>query len=516
MFSIPTTQAQVETAGKIDYTFGRSGKKVIEFDIQKSGESHQQMLLQPDEKILMTGYVSEQVKAGFDIYRMNNDGKADTTFGHSGRVQIPINGRASTMALQPDGKILLAGYQKRGKFQDMHVVRLLTDGSLDKDFGIQGQASISFSGVVKVSDIKVLENGEIIIAGDTYEKSWIQRKFAIACLLNNGQPDGNFGKNGKVTVEAGKYARCEEIAIQEDGKILAVGYAKVNEFHDFVLLRLHHDGREDHSFGTAGIQRIHIGKENDYATAVELLPTRKILVAGHAKSSVSGEYEFTLMRLHLDGTPDKAFGKDGICSINGGGVSYSSDITIQKDGNILLAGTSAYKYTVVRFNHRGILDSSFGKNGIKQLKKIGGHSNDNVSSLAVQKDGRILLAGICNYDFTMIRLRGNPYLQGIDEMLAFEYKSNETPERNYAEIRVAPGFQIKAWLKQDGTFASQEAMRGSGIESLTDDIEAYTQKMILNHGHFKIGEHCQLVIVRDSEEKLHYYINKKYAKSIVK
>ncbi|RMG23105.1 MAG: hypothetical protein D6730_15150 [Bacteroidetes bacterium] len=504
--------AKAQTVGQPDESFGHKGKTVINFEVDKSNGSQQSMLLQPDGKILLSGYVQAQPEAGFRVYRLTAEGRTDTTFGVNGLVHIDISGQASSLALQPDGKILVAGYRQRGKFRDMAVCRLLPDGSLDEEFGINGLAAVSFKGTAQLAKVHVLSNGEIVLAGDVYETSWIQRKFAFACLKPNGRPDSHFGQQGRLMVEAGKYVRCTDLLEQRDGRLLVAGYAKVGEFHDFVLLRLHPDGREDHTFGTAGIQRIHIGTENDYATALALLPSNKILLGGHAKMGGSGGFDFILMRLHQDGSTDPDFGKNGICSIDGGGIDYLSDIALQPDGNILLAGTSNYQFTALRLNHRGIPDRSFGTKGIQKLKKTGGLSSDYTSQMALQKDGRILIAGVCDHDFTLVRMHGNPYLLGLDEMLAFDYSQKEVPEQNYAQLRLAPGFNIRAWLKKDET--GQLTRGGSGTQSIQGNIVSSVQKYITNHGHFKIGQRCELLIVRDTHDDFHFYVNRHYAQSL--
>lgn len=507
---MPSVQAQL--VGQLDRAFGHGGSFSLPTELEQGDASQQHMLLQADGTVLMTGYLDDKGTDGFSIYRLRPDGQLDENFGEAGQVHLPFEGQANAMALQADGNILLGGYRQRGIHRDMAVMRLRPDGQLDETFGIDGQAIVTFPGTARLAALEVMENGDILLAGDMHEDGWIQRQFAVACLKADGQLDPHFGDKGKLLIDAGKYGRCEAMALQPDGRILLAGYAKVAQFRDFVLLRLHRDGRADHTFGAAGIQRFHLGAENDYATAVEVLPSRKILLAGHTKLDGSREYDFTLMRLHPDGSLDDSFGKDGLRIVDAGGADYVSDICLQSDGNILLGGTSNYKLTVCRFNHRGILDRSFGEGGIQRHKKIGGDSRDHGGTLAVQKDGRILLSGLCKGNMMLARMEGNPYLSGLDDMLAMDYEQEEPAAPHYAQLRVVPGFNIKAWLSTDEV---PQAMSrgGSGKQSLEGNIVSSVMKYITNHGHFKIGQRCKVVIVRDTNDDLHFYVNKRYAKT---
>ncbi|MBK9108362.1 MAG: hypothetical protein IPM92_08300 [Saprospiraceae bacterium] len=198
-----------------------------------------------------------------------------------------------------------------------------------------------------------------------------------------------------------------------DGKILITGFSYTSSSfsYDFILARYHSDGNLDTSFGNNGfITTAFIHNTNDYAESIKIQPDGKILVGGY---SFNG---FLLVARYLtDGQLDPAFGKNGITSIPFG-CAYPNDysLALQEDGKILLAGYNNSNsmhsdFAVIRLHQNGSIDSTFGKNGLTNTPI--GNLDDIANSIAIQKDGKIVVAGKSNnginYDFALVRYHNN-------------------------------------------------------------------------------------------------------------
>ena len=178
----------------------------------------------------------------------------DETFGQSGlttAIFYANNGVANAGLLQPDGKIVTAGFSATSK--TFALARFNADGTLDNSFGMAGKVTTSFSpshpsdfsfaeAVAIQSDLKIVAAGQAVNVVDA-------EKFALARYLPNGSLDPMFGSSGKVTtVVTGSADRARALAIQPDGKIVAVGSGN----QTWALARFNSDGTLDNNFGLSG------------------------------------------------------------------------------------------------------------------------------------------------------------------------------------------------------------------------------------------------------------------------
>lgn len=188
-----------------------------------------------------------------------------------------------------------------------------------------------------------------------------------------GTLDNSFNGNGIKVIQNQNYGNAKDVAVQSDGKTILVGRLDDNNYgynqYPFTIVRLNQDGTEDQSFGNNGVARVNIYNNNNYyynyseARAVSIQSDGKIVVAGNAYyqdyNYNYGSYVFTVIRLNSDGSIDNSFGGgDGIAQFNPSYNSYGSEVTdvaIQNDGRILVAG-SAYDYT---YNYYGYTSWSY-------------------------------------------------------------------------------------------------------------------------------------------------------------
>jgi uncharacterized delta-60 repeat protein len=316
------------------------------------------------------------------------DGELDPSFDGDGKVLTFFYGDvfADAVVIQPDGKIIAAGYKKiNGKYY-FALARYNPDGSLDNGFGGSGKLITPFgAGSAQAHSIVLQPDGKIIAVGETDFDG--DKDFALARYDPNGTLDMDFGDNGLVVTDLdGSNNPAYAAALQVDGKIVVAGYVEDNAIHKFALVRYLADGALDPSFGGNGIVITNFGSlsANAYAIAIQL---GKIIAAG----SVAGN--FAVARYNVDGSLDDSFDEDGKVITDISWQDIAEAIAIQMDGKIIVAGSCKPKtndFALVRYNTDGSLDTSFDIDG-KVTTDFGG--NDHAYSVSIQPDGKIIAAG---------------------------------------------------------------------------------------------------------------------------
>jgi uncharacterized delta-60 repeat protein len=350
-------------------------------------------------------------------------GDLDPTFGTGGKVITPIGSSAynavRAVAIQPDGKIVTAGNVVRATY-DFGLVRYNTDGSLDTTFGTGGKVVTPIGNSTDIAyAVAIQSNGKIVAAGTTVGSGTYD--FGLVRYNTDGSLDTTFGTGSKIVTPIGsREDQAFAIAIQPDGKIVAVGYtnsytgSSAND--DFALVRYNTDGSLDTTFGTGGKVVTPIGSIGDVAYAVAIQSNGKIVAAGYSQSDIYNTPEnFALVRYNVDGTLDTTFGTGGkVVTPIGDSYSVARGVAIQPDGKIIAAGyTSGYTqdryddFALARYNVDGTLDTTFGTGGIVITPAV---TDDIAFAVAIQPDGKIIAAGYSaaqNYDFTSVRYNTN-------------------------------------------------------------------------------------------------------------
>lgn len=254
-----------------------------------------------------------------------------------------------------------------------------------------------------------------------------------------GDLDLSFGISGKVKTDLGTPEDVGiSLAIQEDNKIVVVGYTRDSIGYHPVILRYNSEGLIDSTFAIDG--KIVPDFDGKFLSVV-IENGGKILVAGVTNNTETGE-DFVLARYLANGMKDVFFGNQGVVFTDFGGHEYPKSIITQPDGKILVAGnTSVLDYSdfaLARYNYQGKLDSSFGQNGL--FVSSVGNAEDVCNSMAIQNDGKIVLGGFTNLDtngtaFALIRVNQDGSIDsdfGINGKVTtlMEFYFDETP-RSY-------------------------------------------------------------------------------------
>jgi uncharacterized delta-60 repeat protein len=384
--------------GALDPTFGNGGKVTTDFGSIDEGLA---VALQSDGKIVVVGKSYNGSNFDFALARYISDGSLDTTFGSNGKVTTDFGNdydHGFAVALQPDGKIVVAGVVYNAG--DFALARYNSDGSLDTTFGSNGKVTTDF-GNGSSSDIRTIAlqpDGKIIVAGR------INSDFAIARYNSDGSLDATFDTNGIVTTSfSSPAAFCYALTLQPDGKIVAAGENQNGTSHEFALARYNGDGSLDATFDTDGRVTTAIGNIWSVGRAIALQSDGKIMVAGSSVIGIGSD--FALARYNFDGSLDTTFGTNGMVTTDiGNSDDLSSAVAIQPDGKIVVAGSSFSggnnDFALARYNSDGSLDTTFDTDG-KVTTDLGG--NDVGYAIAIQPDTKIVVAGSKDDDFALAR-----------------------------------------------------------------------------------------------------------------
>jgi uncharacterized delta-60 repeat protein len=408
MAALVAPTAMAVKGGDRDVSFGNSGT-VIQ-DVFGGWNDHGSALaIQGDGKIVVAGKwgfgggYGGFGKGYFALLRFNADGSLDTSFGAGGRVATSFTGNSSSaaaVAIQRDGRIVVAGADQDS--HDFAVARYRSDGSLDTSFSSDGKLTTGNGGYERAEAVAIQADGRIVVAGTTtYPDS---DNFFLVRYRSDGSLDEDFDDDGKLVTGIGAQERAHAVAIQGDGKIVVVGerydcdcgFFGSGQEIDFALARYHHaDGSLDQSFDDDGKVTTDFDGDEE-ANAVAIQADGKIVAAGGKR----GENDkFVLARYHpADGSLDDSFDDDGKVGTDFGNVDYATAVAIQGDGKIVAAGSGEGRevFALARFNHMDAsLDTSFSGDG-KQTTILGGY--EFASAVAIQADGKIVAAGVHDDD----------------------------------------------------------------------------------------------------------------------
>jgi uncharacterized delta-60 repeat protein len=409
-FSLSNLQSPAWAAdGELDTTFGTGGK--VTTAVGLGDDEAFSVVLQSDGKIVAAGYSYNGSNYVFAVDRYNIDGSLDTTFDTDGKVTTAVGSGtdvATSVVLQSDGKIVVAGYSYNGSNYDFAVVRYNTNGSLDTTFDTDGKVTTAIgSSTDRATSVVLQSDGKIVVAGWSYNGS--NNDFAVVRYNTNGSLDTTFDTDGKVTTAVGLGDdQAYSVVLQSDGKIVAAGYSYNGTNVDFAVVRYNTNGSLDTTFDTDGKVTTAVGSGTDAAYSVVVQSDGKIVVAGYSYNGTN--LDFAVVRYNIDGSLDTTFDTDGkVTTAVGLGEDFAISVVLQSDGKIVAAGVSNNgtndDFAVVRYNTNGSLDTTFDTDG--KVTTAIGSGTDRANSVVVQSDGKIVAAGYSNngtnVDFAVVR-----------------------------------------------------------------------------------------------------------------
>ena len=310
-------------------------------------------------------------------------GSLDPRFGKGGKVvtKVGLGSDAQALALQRDGKIVIAGWDVyTGSNDEFALARYTRRGTLDSSFGKGGIVRTRVGLSSGAYAVTIQKDGKIVAAGWTFDGA--TSNFALTRYRRNGSLDPTFGNGGRASVPSGI---AVALAVQPDGKILAGG----GRDRDFAVVRYRHDGTLDPGFGAGGIVSTPVALSSSHINALTVQSDGKIVAAGSASGHEVSEMAFA--RYNPDGSLDTSFGSGGTATMLYQALSDNFAAAVRMQGKrILAAGAFGSYVALLRLRPNGSLDPSFGERSDgTTLNPQGAWA----TSLAVQSDGRIVLAG---------------------------------------------------------------------------------------------------------------------------
>lgn len=410
------------SGGVLDPSFDTDGK--VTTDIAAGVDQAKSVAIQPNGKIVVAGVTNND----FAVARYNSDGSLDTSFGTGGIVTIDFAGhddRATSVVIQPDGMIIVAGVSINGGSGDFAVARLDALGNLDTSFDTDGKVTTDFGGGDDRANSAALQpDGKIVLAGFAGIAGGTD--FAVARYNTDGSLDPNFDADGRVTTDfvgsTVAFTNSSATALADSATTIStipvnrsvfiadlnvninIAHPNANDL-DIVLRHVPSNTSivlvNDVASGGANFQATSFDDEaavgiNDPANIAPYTGFFRPVgsLAAFDGFDAQGDWQLEL----TDDTGNAVTGvlQQWTLLITPATIDQGNAVAIQLDGRIVVAGaTDAGEdndFALVRYNADGSLDTTFDTDGM--VTTDFSTSNDAANAVAVQRiTGRIVAAG---------------------------------------------------------------------------------------------------------------------------
>jgi uncharacterized delta-60 repeat protein len=353
----------------LDPTFGQAGVIKHDFFGSTSDFVRDSVLVQPDGKILVVGYIQGGITR-IGMARYNANGTPDLTFGTNGQgiTEFDLHQTAESVVLDSSGRILVAGSDG--------IARYTSDGALDTSFGIGGLNNT----FTNLNHIVLDASGKIVVSDSNQ----------LIRLLNNGTVDGSFDSDGRVQIQN---MSVQEFVIDGSGNHIVAGYMHNGTNWDIAVRRYSALGQLDVGYATGGTALFNFGGQNgDFGRAIALHGSG-VVVAGQAQGTFTtgpgwSFYDQVVIKLDSAGQPDASFGVNGVArhGLNTP-LAFGDVTTIKVDGQdrVVVGGSNR----VARYTSTGALDASFDVDGV--MTSVAGLQI--ISSVNLDNNSNILVGG---------------------------------------------------------------------------------------------------------------------------
>jgi uncharacterized delta-60 repeat protein len=365
------------TAGALDTTFNTTG--IVTTAIGDDDEASA-LAIQSDGNLVAAGISLNLTLAQskFALVRYNTDGSLDASFGTGGIVTTAIgtfDDEAFALAIQSDGKLVVAGYSFNGTQNVFALVRYNTDGSLDTTFNTTGIVTTAI-GIDddEINSLAIDSNGNLVAAGFSLNGTLGNYEFAMARYTTAGALDTTFNTTGIVTTVIGTDDdEINSLAIDSNGNLVAAGFSLNDTLgqYEFAMARYTTAGALDTTFNTAGIVTTAIGTVDDEINSLAIDSNGNLVAAGFSFSNTLGQSEFAMARYTPAGALDTTFNTTGFVTTAIGTVDDEiNSLAIDSNGDLVAAGFSLndtlgqYEFAMARYTPAGALDTTFNTTGI--------------------------------------------------------------------------------------------------------------------------------------------------------
>ncbi len=350
--------ARYTTDGRLDAGFDGDGR--VATTLGATGTSYAQALaLRDDGAILVAAVASGASGNDVAVLRYLPDGRLDSGFDGDGIARIavaPAGATAQAMAVDAAGRVVVAGFAWNGTNNDVALLRLLPDGALDTGFGGgDGIVTLDLGGTEdRAYAVAVQADGRVVVAG-SQKVGTDPSNLLVARFTADGTPDASFDFDGRLVVRLlgdGAEDVARGVAIRPDGHIVVAGHSGVTTvtLEDVVVLRLNPDGSFDTSFGAAapGVASTDFEGGWDTVYGVAAGPGGTILAAGEVEDffPLRSWDRMGVARFDANGSPDDTFDArntlDGAAVHVAGGAPAVLDADVRvRDAELAAAGSYA-------------------------------------------------------------------------------------------------------------------------------------------------------------------------------
>lgn len=368
-----TVLLRFNSNGTPDITFDGDGKLTVN-GIYFSAHD---MEVQPDGKIVLFG-TGGNYPYQLVVFRYTETGVADTGFDGDGMVSVGLTGSsllASSMALQPDGKMVLIGYNsqwgEQGEVQTNYLYRLTATGSIDNSFG-DGKGSITLQVgefTEQLTQVLVLSDGKILLGG--YGTLWDgSLKYSMVVrLTSTGSYDMTlWGRGYRVISSATGFFSFGQLLYDAGNVILPGAWRNPSGMYSFAMVRLNDYGQYDENFGTNGLATTGSSDFSQLALVVAKQGDGKYIAGGY--SSNGTYYQLGLVRMLTTGVPDETFGNNAVAAFTISTMAANDKATmlqVSADNSFFVGGEYANALSTFGFVRKylpnGTPDVSFGSDG---------------------------------------------------------------------------------------------------------------------------------------------------------
>ncbi|OIN13828.1 DUF4347 domain-containing protein, partial [Oceanisphaera psychrotolerans] len=317
--------------GSLDSSFGNAGVVVI--DAGGTSEASWSVSEHDGNIVIAISGHSRVVVA-----QLTATGELDSSFGSGGLVTTDVSGSSTEYAYrlvhQPDGKIVVAGVANG---TDILVLRYNDNGVLDSTFGggdgIVTASGMATGGSLSVPSLALQDDGKIVVAGyaESNYMDWMTKTMittesvALVRFTEAGVLDTGFGTNGVVTNTALDWSEVKDVAVQSDGSILVAGNKSISgNGVDFVMARFTSSGSLDSTFGNSGQINTDVGNANNYVSAMTLLDNGALVLVGSAHNGSNDDIAVA------------HYNSDGSLNINLSGETLGGMVNFTEDGGAVV------------------------------------------------------------------------------------------------------------------------------------------------------------------------------------
>jgi uncharacterized delta-60 repeat protein len=424
----PLEDRTTPSAGDLDVTFGAGGR--VTTPVGPRDDLAFDLVIDRADRVVVAGTSWNGTDYDIAVARYRPDGTLDPTFGNGGVVRTDLGGTpdvVTAVTVDAAGRVVVAGRTGELHFEDVALVRYRPDGSLDPTFGTGGVVRTDFGSIQDSAQAVAIDPaGRIVVAGFTFTPTGYD--VLVARYRPDGTLDPAFGAGGRVLTDfspdppgpgSGTADQGTNLVIDPSGRVVVTAIVGSGPDVSLGLARYLPDGRLDPGFGAGG------KVVTDYAPGfligqgIALDPAGDLVVAGYVNPGPGPEEDFALLRYLPSGAPDPAFGSGGLTVVPmGPGRNDLNAVTVDAAGRPVAAGTVTtagdQDFAVARFTPAGALDPTFGTGGVVTTPFAG--PEDVAGGVALDRAGRIVVAGVSGtsgasspqpFDFALARYLGD-------------------------------------------------------------------------------------------------------------